>query len=39
MVYSMLFVIWYSMKKAYINDARLEKAKNQENIMTQKIKF
>ena len=27
MAYSMLFVIWYSMKKAYINDARLEEGK------------
>jgi hypothetical protein len=27
MIYSMLFVIWYAMKKAYINDARLEEGK------------
>ena len=27
MAYSMLFVIWYSMKKAYINDSRLEAGK------------
>ena len=27
MVYTMLFVIWYSMKKAYINDKRLEAGK------------
>ena len=27
MVYTMLFVIWYSMKKAYINDKRLEARK------------
>ena len=24
MIYSMLFVVWYAMKKAYINDARIE---------------
>ena len=27
MIYSMLFVIWYAMKKAYTNDARISEGK------------
>ena len=37
MIYTMLFVIWYAMKKSYINDKRIEAGKKPRELQLYRI--